>query len=53
MENNKIENVHTKEVSCSGDTYSKHPLVYLKIVKETGKVVCPYCSKTFLYSADK
>lgn len=53
MENNKIIEVNTKEVSCSGDEYSKHPLVYLKISETTDKIVCPYCSKTFVYKADK
>lgn len=53
MENNKIVEVSTKEVSCDGDAYSKHPLVYLQIAQDKDKVVCPYCSKTFIYKADK
>lgn len=49
MENNNIVNVDTKEVSCSGDVYSKHPLVYLKVSSDIHKVVCPYCSRVFAY----
>ncbi len=53
MGNNKVINVDTKEVSCFGDSYSKHPLVYLKIARNKDKIICPYCSKTFLYKNNK
>ncbi|MDR0484165.1 MAG: zinc-finger domain-containing protein [Alphaproteobacteria bacterium] len=53
MENNKSINVNTREVSCSGDSYSKHPHVYLKIAKDKKEVVCPYCSRSFYYIANQ
>lgn len=53
MENKREIEVNVDEVSCDGEEISKHPLVYLKISKETGKVVCPYCSKTFIYKPSK
>ncbi len=41
--------INTKEVSCNGDINSAHPKVYLKVA-ENNKVICPYCSKVFLYN---
>lgn len=35
-------------VSCSGGTYTGHPLIYLDLSK-TFKVSCPYCSQIFIY----
>lgn len=43
-----------KRVKCDGPDFSPHPRVYLTMVDdENGKashVVCPYCSKTFVYT---
>ena len=48
---------NTKKVSCDGvfkekngtsNQNSKHPLIYLKVVKND-KVQCPYCGKEFVY----
>lgn len=42
--------VHTRKVECEGGTGALgHPLVYLHIKEPEGKVVCPYCSKNFIY----
>ncbi|WP_084473259.1 zinc-finger domain-containing protein [Neorickettsia helminthoeca] len=35
-------------VSCSGETDSMHPLIYLDLQRE-GKVSCPYCGVMFVY----
>ncbi|MES2214868.1 MAG: zinc-finger domain-containing protein [Pseudomonadota bacterium] len=48
---NKSEIVHTKarSVSCLGkEAPYDHPLVYLEIVEEVGKIDCPYCGKEFV-----
>lgn len=46
-----------KRVACDGPTFSKHPRVYLTMVDDTHgnptSVVCPYCSRVFLYNADE
>ena len=50
--NSKIkDSIHTKSssVQCNGGEGSdNHPLVYLEIRKDVGKISCPYCSKTFV-----
>jgi uncharacterized Zn-finger protein len=42
-------------VACDGPQFSKHPRVYLTMVDDAaGKpsfVVCPYCSRVYLYDA--
>lgn len=38
--------VKQPEVYCEGDGI-KHPKIYLKINKDKGYIVCPYCSKKF------
>jgi uncharacterized Zn-finger protein len=45
--------VHTSKtrVACDGPSFSGHPRVYLEM-GATGQVVCPYCSRTFVYKAD-
>jgi uncharacterized Zn-finger protein len=44
-----------RRVACDGPAFSKHPRVYLTMVDDAhGKphhVVCPYCSRTFVYDA--
>lgn len=48
----KIKDItHTKisSVQCNGGEDSdNHPLVYLEIKKDVGKISCPYCSKEFV-----
>lgn len=40
--------VTTKRVFCDGGGALGHPGVYLNI-GTNGRVVCPYCSRTFVY----
>lgn len=53
----KDDVVHTGErrVVCDGPAFSKHPRVYLTMVDnakgQPDHVVCPYCSRSFLYDA--
>lgn len=45
-----FETVYTNKntVSCEGNNPALgHPRVFLKL--KDGKVVCPYCSKTFIF----
>lgn len=45
--------VHTLEVVCDGGQGALgHPRVYLHIEREEGFVICPYCSRTYLYQGD-
>ncbi len=45
--------VDSKEVSCDGGGGAVgHPKVYLQIEQETGRVVCPYCSRTYILSQE-
>jgi uncharacterized Zn-finger protein len=45
----KIEYVTQRTVSCNGDSdIDGHPKVYLEI-DQTNEVICPYCSKKFVY----
>jgi uncharacterized Zn-finger protein len=44
------EFVNKKSVKCEGkDNLSDHPLVYLEINPTVNNVICPYCSKKFIY----
>ncbi|QGR02911.1 zinc-finger domain-containing protein [Ehrlichia ruminantium] len=52
---NRNETINACEeqiVFCNGEgtnvEYTEHPKIYLT-VKNGQKVVCPYCSKTFVY----
>jgi uncharacterized Zn-finger protein len=41
--------VHTSRAACDGSGGTAgHPRVFLHIDHETGQVVCPYCSRTFV-----
>lgn len=41
--------VGSKEVMCDGGGGALgHPKVYLQIDQDSGMVVCPYCSKTYI-----
>jgi len=45
----EIVTVTSSHVSCEGNgPVSGHPKVYLTIKLGQTKVVCPYCSKTFV-----
>ncbi|MBI1363866.1 MAG: zinc-finger domain-containing protein [Proteobacteria bacterium] len=37
-------------VACDGPSFSGHPRIYLEM-GNAGSVVCPYCSRTFIYDA--
>jgi len=50
QETTELEYVTAKQLSCDGGTDNGHPLVYLHI-DDDGEVVCPYCSKKFVYKA--
>jgi uncharacterized Zn-finger protein len=39
-----IEYTYDRKVSCSDD----HPIVYY-VIGDDGRVMCEYCSKTFVY----
>lgn len=42
--------VEERKVSCEGGSGALgHPKVYLEI-PEDNQIVCPYCSKTFVYN---
>lgn len=46
--------VTSHRIACDGGAKDKndplgHPRVYLEIDEEEGKVVCPYCSRTYVY----
>jgi uncharacterized Zn-finger protein len=45
----EITYTNIQHVSCHGleEPYD-HPMIYLEIDKEIGKVECPYCSRTFV-----
>jgi len=48
------ETIHTNkmQVSCSGkEVPYDHPTVYLEIDAGTGKIQCPYCSKTYVLNS--
>jgi len=46
----KAENVSDHRVSCAGqDLVSSHPKIYLEIDSKKSEVVCPYCSKKFVF----
>ncbi len=43
---------HSRSVSCDGGKGALgHPEVYFTIASNEAEVVCPYCSKTFVYKA--
>lgn len=56
----QVEYTQKKEVACDGTNVGDasisnvavtlgHPKIYLKIEDNKDSVVCPYCSKTFIY----
>ena len=40
-----------KEVACNGGVLG-HPRIYLNM-EDKGEVVCPYCSKKFVFAVEK
>lgn len=41
--------VSSLEVACDGGNNAMgHPKVYLHIDQDIGKIVCPYCSRTYV-----
>lgn len=45
----EVVRTKNKSVECEGgEPPYGHPLVYLEIKDESGKIVCPYCSKEFV-----
>ena len=43
-----IETTHT-EVACDGGGGALgHPRVYLHMDESVGKIICPYCSRTYV-----
>lgn len=49
MKHFEVTYVQHSEVVCDGSGGSLgHPRVFLHIDEDDGKVVCPYCSKTFV-----
>ena len=45
----EVVEVASHHVACDGGAMG-HPKVYLELDRHTGRTVCPYCSKTFVYS---
>lgn len=49
----EVVTVNQRNVKCNGNGGTLgHPLIYLEIDKDDF-VVCPYCSKKFIYQAKK
>lgn len=49
----EIIEVSTDQIACDGGGALGHPKVYLHIDHDAGdKVVCPYCSRTFVLKHD-
>jgi uncharacterized Zn-finger protein len=47
----EVVKVSEKEVSCDGGKGALgHPKVYLHIKPKEDEIVCPYCSKKFIYT---
>lgn len=47
--------VNQRKVYCDGSTNVNvlgHPKIYLEIKSDTDEIVCPYCSKKFIYIKD-
>ena len=44
----EVKIVRENIVWCDGGEDYGHPLIYLNLIKN-GKVICPYCSKSFIY----
>jgi uncharacterized Zn-finger protein len=52
-DDNAIVYVDSRKVSCDGGSGAAgHPNVYLNIQHGEDRVVCPYCSRTFVLQGD-
>jgi uncharacterized Zn-finger protein len=52
MNNFEIYYTSNTSVSCEGsESPYDHPLVFLEIREDSNEVICPYCSKKFIWSA--
>ncbi len=49
MKKPEIVQSKNRDVSCDGGNLDGHPVVYLKI-GQNDHVVCPYCSRKFIFS---
>ena len=49
LDSQEIE-VAEEVVACDGGLENGHPRVFLHIEHDSGKVVCPYCSKIYKVS---
>ena len=48
-----VVTVTSSTVSCEGNgPATGHPKVYLTFATGVDKIVCPYCSRTFVLAAD-
>lgn len=45
----EVISVDRLAVSCDGGGSLGHPRVYLHIDQDKGQVMCPYCSRLFIY----
>lgn len=47
----EVVEVASHHVACQGEGGALgHPHVYLELDRQSGRAVCPYCSKHFVYS---
>ncbi len=47
----EVIEVQSHHVACDGGSGALgHPKVYLEIDHHAGRVACPYCSRTYVYS---
>jgi uncharacterized Zn-finger protein len=40
--------VESRRIACDGGGEQGHPKIYLSIISDEGRVVCPYCSKCYI-----
>ncbi len=50
----EVISVNSYETACDGGGGPLgHPRVFLHIDHNTGRIMCPYCSRLFIYKAPK
>jgi uncharacterized Zn-finger protein len=53
MKSFEVLQVQTLDVACDGGGGALgHPKVYLHIDQDKGSIVCPYCSRTYVYKVN-
>jgi uncharacterized Zn-finger protein len=53
MKSSDIEKTKSSSVVCMGREYPyDHPKVYLEIDESEGEILCPYCSRKFVLTAN-